>query len=291
MSAFPHPPQNLTPGEFAAPQDGHASASALPHSPQNFRPTSFADPQEAHVNVSTAAHSMCRVAGAQSHPATLRSVALETAGARGALSPDRAWWLRVPAILLSPRPVLFALREDDPDDVAARSEPLLLIVWMAGAAAVLATPTAGALLDKPEYDAALVAVWAFVAGGIYGVVGYLLFGFALFFGTRLLGSLGDFRRERQLVGFALTPLALSLLVLFPVRLALYGGDTFRDGGPDEGTGETVLLVSQLAFVAWSLTLLVVGVRVVHGWGWFRSLAALAAGVALLAAIVGVFAML
>lgn len=291
MSAFPHSPQNLTPGEFAAPQDGHASASALPHSPQNFRPASFADPQEAHVNVSTAAHSMCRVAAAQSHPATLRAVALETAGARGALSPDRAWWLRVPAILLSPRPVLFALREDDPDDVAARSEPLLLIVWMAGAAAVLATPTAGALLDKPEYDAALVAVWAFVAGGIYGVVGYLLFGFALFFGTRLLGSLGDFRRERQLLGFALTPLALSLLVLFPVRLALYGGDTFRDGGPDEGTGETVLLVSQLAFVAWSLTLLVVGVRVVHGWGWFRSLAALAAGVALLAAIVGVFAML
>lgn len=218
-------------------------------------------------------------------------MALQTAEMREELSPDRAWWLRVPAVLLSPRSVFFALREDDPDDVAARSEPLLLVVWMAGAAAVLATPTAGALLDKPEYDGLLVAVWAFVAGGLYGAVGYLLFGFALFFGARLVGSVGDFRRERQLVGFALTPLALSLLVLFPVRLALYGGNTFREGGPDEGAGEAVLLALQLAFVAWSLGLLAIGVRVVHGWTWLRTLAALGAAAALLAAIVGVFALI
>ena len=198
-------------------------------------------------------------------------MAPEIAETREGLSPDRAWWLRVPAVLLSPRSVFFALREDDPDDVAARSEPLLLLVWMAGAAAVLATPTAGALLDKPDYDAVLVAIWAFIAGGIYGVVGYFVLGFALFFGARLFGSVGDFRRARQTVGFALTPLALSLLVLFPVRLALYGGDTFRDGGPDEGTGETVLLMLQLAFAAWSLGLLVIGVRVVHGWTWLRTL--------------------
>ena len=218
-------------------------------------------------------------------------MAPEIAETREDLSPDRAWWLRVPAVLLSPRSVFFALREDDPDDVAARSEPLLLLVWMAGAAAVLATPTAGALLDNNEYDAVLVAIWAFVAGGIYGVVGYLLFGFALFFGSRLMGSVGSFRRSRQLVGFALTPLALSLLVLFPVRLALYGGDTFRDGGPDEGTGETVLLVLQLVFVAWSVALLVIGVRVVHGWTWLRTLVTLLAAAALLAAIVGVFALI
>jgi hypothetical protein len=194
-------------------------------------------------------------------------------------------------VLLSPRSVFFALREDDPDDVAARSEPLLLVVWMAGAATVLATPTAAGLLDKPDYDALLLAIWAFVAGGLYGAVGYFFFGFALFFGARLLGSLGDFRRSRQLVGLALVPLALSLLVLLPVRLALYGGDAFREGGPDEGTGETVLLVLQLAFVAWSLGLLAIGVRVVHGWAWLRAVAALAAGVALLAAIVGVFALI
>ena len=59
---------------------------------------------------------------------------------------------------------------------------------------------------------------------------------------------------------------------------------------DEGAGEQALLAAQLVFVAWSVALLVLGVRVVHGWSWPRSLAAAAAGAALLAAIVGVFAL-
>ena len=215
-------------------------------------------------------------------------MASETVDTSDGLSPDRAWWLRVPAVFLSPRSVFFALREDDPDDVAARAEPVLLLVLLAGMATVLATPTAGGLLDNPEYDALLVAVWAFVAGGIYGAVGYFVVGLALHFGTRLLGSQGSFRRERQILGFALAPLALSLLVLLPARLALYGGDAFRASGPDEGTGETVLLVLQLAFAAWSAALLALGVKVVHGWAWIRVLGALGAGAALLGAIAGVF---
>lgn len=216
---------------------------------------------------------------------------LDTAGRREELSPERAWWLRVPATLLSPRSVFYALREDDADDVGARSEPILLLVWLAGAAAVLATPTAAGLLDNPDYDPLLLAVWAFIAGGVYAAVGYFVIGFALHFGTRLLGSEGSFRRERQIVAFAAVPLAASLLVLLPVRLALFGGDTFRESGADEGSGELVLLALQLGFVVWSLVLLVVGVRTVHGWSWPRSLAAIGAGAALLAAIVGLFATL
>lgn len=208
----------------------------------------------------------------------------------GELSPDRAWWLRVPAVLLSPRPVFFALREEDPEDVAARSEPILLIVLLAGAATVLASPTAAGLLDDPDYDAMLLAVWTFIAGGVYGAVGYFLLGFAVFFGARLLGSLGTFRRERQIVGFALVPLALSLLVLLPLRLALYGGDAFREGGADEGTAEKLVLGAQLAFVLWSCVLLLLGVRVVHGWAWLRSAAVVLAAAGLLGAIIGVFAL-
>jgi hypothetical protein len=218
-------------------------------------------------------------------------VATNTAHSERELSPDRAWWLRVPAVLLSPRSVFFALREEDPDDVAARSEPILLLVWLAGASAVLASPTAASILDDQDYDPGLLAVWTFVAGGVEGAAGYLFAGFLLFFGTRLLGSLGSFRRERQIVGFALVPLALSLLVLLPLRLALYGGDTFHAGGADEGTGKTVLLGLELAFAMWSLGLVLVGVRVVHGWSWLRSTAAVGSGGALLAAVVGVFAML
>jgi hypothetical protein len=181
--------------------------------------------------------------------------------------------------------VFFALREeDDDDDVAARSEPLLLVIWLAGIAAVLATPTAADLLDDPDYDSTLLAVWAFIAGGIYGFVGYFVIGLAVLFGLRLFGSIGSFRRARQTVGFALVPLAVSVLLLLPLRLAVYGGDTFRAGGADEGTGERVLLVAQLVFAVWSVALLVLGVRVVHGWSWLRAVAALVVAAALLAAL-------
>lgn len=212
-------------------------------------------------------------------------MAFETADASMELSPTRAWWLRVPATLLSPSSVFFALREeDDDDDVAARSEPLLLVIWLAGIAAVLATPTAADLLDNPDYDSMLLAIWAFVAGGLYGVVGYFGIGVVLLFGVRLFGSLGSFRRARQTVGFALVPLAASLLLLLPLRLVVYGGDTFRAGGADEGTGERALLVAELAFAAWSVILLVLGVRVTHGWSWVRSLAAVVVAAGLIAAL-------
>jgi hypothetical protein len=207
------------------------------------------------------------------------------------LTPTRAWWLRVPAVLVSPRPVFFALREDDEDDVSARSEPLLLVIWLAGAAAVLATPTAAGILDNPEYDAILLAIWGFVAGGIYGAVGYFVFGFALYFGVRLLGSMGDFRRARQTVGLALVPLAASLLIVVPLRLALYGGDAFRDGGADEGAGADVFLGLTVGAAVWCSVLLAVGTRVTHGWSWPRTLAALAAASALLLALYGMFRML
>jgi hypothetical protein len=219
-------------------------------------------------------------------------MAFESVQAQPELSPTRAWWLRVPATILSPRSVFFALREEDDDeDVAARSEPLLLVIWLAGVAAVLATPTAADILDDRDYDSLLLAIWAFIAGGLYGFVGYFVVGLALLFGVRLLGSLGSFRRTRQTVGFALVPLAVSLLLVLPLRLAIYGGDTFRAGGADEGAGESMLLAVQLAFAAWSLGLLVLGVRVVHGWSWPRALVAVVAAAAVLAAVLGVFVMI
>ncbi len=289
--AAPHSPQNFTAGGFAVPHDGHACESALPHSPQNFRPGSFADPQDVQVTTSVTCSLYCDPEGRSIDRGTLQPMASEAAGSHEELRPERAWWLRVLAVLLSPGSVFFALREDDEDDVAARSEPLLLVIWLAGIAAVLATPTAADILDDPEYDSVLLAIWAFIAGGLYGVVGYFVLGFSLYFGVRLLGSLGAFRRARQTVGFALVPLAASLLLVLPLRLAIYGGDTFRGGGADEGTGERVLLALQLAFVAWSLVLLVIGVRVTHGWSWLRSLGAVGAAAALLAAMVGVFMMI
>ena len=190
------------------------------------------------------------------------------------MSPEREWWLRVPAVLLGPRPVFVALRDGSEDQVDARQEPVLALVYAAGIAGVLGTTTAGTLYDDPEYDALLTAVWAVVAGGFYAFAGYWLIGGALYLGARGLGGLGDYRRSRHLLAFAVTPVALSLLVLWPVELAVFGTDLFRRGGSDEGAAGTVFDAIELAFAAWALALLLIGVRAVHGWSWLRSLGAL-----------------
>ena len=191
------------------------------------------------------------------------------------MSPEREWWLRVPAVLLGPRAVFVALRDDSQEQADARQEPVLALVYLAGIAAVLGTSTAATLFDDPEYDALLAAVWAFVAGGVYAFAGYWIIGGSLYLGARGLGGLGDYRRARHLLAFAVAPLALSLLVLWPIEVAAFGTDIFERGGSDEGTAGTVFDAIELGFALWSVALLLVGVRAVHGWSWWRSLGALA----------------
>jgi len=189
----------------------------------------------------------------------------------------RDWWLRTLLVLQRPRPVFVALRTTDDESVADRAEPVLAIVLLAGIALVLQTSPAAHLLDSNDYDGLLVAIWAFLAGSIYGAFGYWIAGAFLHGGVRLLGSQGDFRRTRQLLAFASVPIALSL-VLWPVKLALYGDDIFRSGGDDTGAGAHVFTALELACIAWAAGLLVVGVRSVHGWTWERALVACAVGV-------------
>ncbi len=189
-------------------------------------------------------------------------------------APTRDWWVRTLLVLQAPRPVFVALRDDSEAATSARSEQVLLVVWLAGIASVLSTPTAATLMDDHSYDALLVAVWSFLAGGLYGGVAYWAFGAFLHGGVRALGSQGSYRRSRHVLAFASVPLALSL-VLWPVKLALYGSDVFHKGGADEGAGGTTFLVLALGFLGWTVALLVLGVRAVHGWTWVRAAAAVA----------------
>lgn len=199
------------------------------------------------------------------------------------MDPDRQWWLRVPAVFLSPKSVFVAMRNESRDDVDARSEPVLALTALAGIAAALASSTARTLYDDPEYDALNVAIWAVIAGGIIAFAGYFIVGGALYLGTRGLGSVGSFRRARHILGFAVAPIALSLLLVWPLKLAIYGSDVFRRGGSDNGVGAKLFDLLELGFAAWSAVLLLVGVRAVHGWSWWRSLAALGLVVLFLAA--------
>lgn len=166
-------------------------------------------------------------------------------------------------MLLSPREVFGALRDDSQRAAHAREEPITALVILAGISAVLWTPVAGTVMNDPAYDGLLVAVWAFIGGGFYGVAAYWVCGALLYGAGRLLGGTASFRQARHLVAFAAAPIALSLFVVWPAQLAVYGGDLFRSGGADRGNGDAVFGALELAFVAWSLGLLALGVRLVY----------------------------
>jgi hypothetical protein len=107
---------------------------------------------------------------------------------------------------------------------------------------------------------------------------------------RKLGSRGSFRRARHVLAFAATPIALALVVYWPIRIVVYGGDLFRSGGADGHTAGRVAAWIFYAFVLWAVGLFVIGVRTVHGWTWSRSVAGVAftAGIAAaLAVAIGV----
>jgi hypothetical protein len=171
--------------------------------------------------------------------------------------------------------VFAALRDDSDDAAEARQDVAGALVWLAGISAILATTVASTLLDDVEIDGALAAVWAFLAGGLYGFTLYFVVGKVFHVALRKLGSKGSFRRARHVLAFAAAPIGLALFVYWPIRIAVYGGDLFRTGGGDgHGTGDAAAWIFY-AFVLWALALLVIGVRTVHGWTWGRSIAGVA----------------
>jgi hypothetical protein len=186
---------------------------------------------------------------------------------------DREWWLRTLAIFQSPRTVFAALRDDSDESADARQEPVLLLVILAGAAAVLAAPSTGTLMDNPERDGLLVAVLVFILALFYGAAFYWLGGVAVYLGMRGAGSKGSFRRARHVLGFAAAPAALALLV-WAVEIAVYGSDLFRTGGSDTGAGHRLFEGIEAVFFLWSFGLLVYGVQVVERWKLVRALGAL-----------------
>jgi Yip1 domain len=208
-----------------------------------------------------------------------------------AASLEKEWWLRAVMVFQSPTAVFRALRDDSDEAAGARQEPVLALVLLAGIAAILSwSPTTPTLLDRAGVDAVLGAVLVFLAGGMYGLATYWLGGAALYFGARGAGSRGSYRRARHTLAYAAGPLALSLLVVWPVRIAVFGGDIFQSGGPDEaGTGRWIFEALDAAFLAWAIALLVLGIRAVQGWSVVRALVAVSLAGLVIVAVTLVFA--
>ena len=172
---------------------------------------------------------------------------------------ELVWLQRAVFVLVRPRGVLELMRDDSEAAARARSEAVLALVWLSGIASVLWTPTYGRLQEDVANDALNVAVIAFIGGGLYGALVYFLGGLVLYALTRFAGGV-TYRQVRHVLAFASAPVALSLFVVWPVRLAVYGEDVFKKGGADHGAGNAAFIVLELAFVAWALALLVLCLR-------------------------------
>jgi hypothetical protein len=211
------------------------------------------------------------------HPSVKPVAAADRIGAKRARAGEpasRDWWRRVPRVLTAPRPVFAALANDDDVDVDARSEPVLAITILVGMAAVILTPAWGTVMDDSTVDGLVLLVVTFIAGLFYGAAGYFLLGVALWLGAKAVGVEARFRIARQLVAFAAVPFALSLVLVVSVIALRYGWDWFRTGGEDAGTGRDVVVGIGLAFAAWSLGLVVLGLRTTFRLPWRGVLGAL-----------------
>jgi hypothetical protein len=180
--------------------------------------------------------------------------------ASAAPADERVWLARAVSILWRPREVLAGLRDDSDETARARSEAVLALVLLTGIAGVLWTPVAGTFLNDVELDWLDLAVWAFFGGAIYAIALYFIGGLVLQWLARAGGWI-TYRQARHLLAFAAAPVALSLFLVVPVRLAVYGEDVFRSGGSDRGAGDWAFAGVELAFVAWALVLLVLGLRI------------------------------
>jgi hypothetical protein len=176
----------------------------------------------------------------------------------------REWWLRAALVLWEPREVFAAMRADGADE---RQDPAVVLTFLAGLFAVLSTPRFATLLDEPEVDGLSVVVFAAVAGAAYAFAGYFALGAAL-----KLASGAPYRLARHIVAYSAAPLALGLLVLWPVRFAVHGDALFRAGGSDGGADGTAFALAELGFVVWSAALLVAGGRYALRLPWARAAA-------------------
>ena len=171
---------------------------------------------------------------------------------------QKEWWLRALAVFQSPRGTFAALRDDSADAAEARQEPIMAIVILAGIAGVLTTSLAGRLLDDANNDGLNVAIWAFLGGAFYGLVVFWAGGLLVYAISAAVRAHASYRQARHVVGLAMALVALSLVTVWPVRLAVYGEDVFRSGGSDTGAGDKLFEALIVGSFAWAFALVALG---------------------------------
>ena len=134
----------------------------------------------------------------------------------------------------------------------------MAIVILAGIAGILTTSLSGRLLDDPNFDGLNVAVWAFLGGAFYGLLVFWLGGLLVYAIGAAVRAHASYRQARHVVGLAMAPVALTVLTVWPVRLAIYGEDIFRTGGSDAGAGDNLFEALIVGSFAWAFALVALG---------------------------------
>jgi hypothetical protein len=202
---------------------------------------------------------------------------------------EREWWTRLPRVLYAPASVFAELRDESVEAADARQEPLTALVFLAGIAMFLGLFA----LEQPyeryrELSALVLTVEMIFGGAAVALTNFWLGGAVVYLGMRGLGAETGYRLGRHLAGLATAPFVFVLLVAVPFRLGLYGMDLFRNGGSDTGAGRDVFVAIDGIALAWTLVLVLIGIRQTQRWSWARSAGALGVGL-LFAILIGTLA--
>ena len=115
---------------------------------------------------------------------------------------------------------------------------------------------------------ALLVAAGFVIGPLAGVLFTYLFSVLVHRVGRLLGGTGSYRNVRAAMVYASVPIVYSLVLVFPIEIAVFGPYFFSDNPPPmviNPVAYIVLLGFDAAAIVWSLALLMEGAVVVNGF--------------------------
>ena len=202
---------------------------------------------------------------------------------------EREWWARLPRLFYAPAAVFAELRDESDEAGDARQEPLTALVFLAGIAMFLGLFA----LEQPyahltDLSALTLTVEMIFGGAAVALTNFWLGGAVVYLGMRGLGATTGYRLGRHLAGLATAPFLLVLVFVLPFRLGLYGMDLFRNGGSDTGVGRDVFVTIDGIALAWTLVLVLIGIRQTQRWSWGRSAGALGVGL-LFAILIGTLA--
>jgi Yip1 domain len=197
---------------------------------------------------------------------------------------ERAWWSRLPRILVAPSEVFAELRDESREAADARQEPLVAVALLAGVAMFVGLVALEPPYKSTDYDFSTfnLVLESILGGALVALSNFWLAGALVYLGTRGLGALSGYRLARHIAGLATTPFVLLLVSSVPVRLALYGTDLFKAEGRDAGTGGDVFIAIDALVLVWTLALVLIAIRATQRWTWGRAAGAL--GIAALFAI-------